>query len=160
MTGYGAVPIWLAQSGHSNLIMPFTFAALLGMGLWVWKSRNADRWLLLGGLALMARLWAYHQLYDDMLNLLAFVALLRLAGGRAGNTEPDRAALVVLLIAMTTIPGPATPLRFPQGWLSPVLSGWQTGVRLLMLGVIVERTWANASERNVGTPDAANLARV
>lgn len=43
---------------------------------------------------------------------------------------------------MTTVPGPATPLRFwvgRDGWISLVMRGWQTAVRFLMLGVIMHR---------------------
>lgn len=142
--GYGAVPVWLVKIGYPNLIMPFTFASLLAMGVWVWANRTADRWLLYGGLAIMGRLWAFHQLYDDMLNLLAMIALMRLATGRAGNQPPDRLAWIALLVAMLTIPGPATPLRYWRGqdaWISLTLRGWQTAVRLLMLGVIMHRAW-------------------
>lgn len=137
--GYGAIPIWMASAGLSGLIMPFTILALLAMGIWVQLNRRADPWLLYGGLALMTRLWAYHQLYDDMLNLMAFVALIRLATGKAGNGAPDRVALLVLLVGMLTLPGPATPLRFDSGWMTPVMRGWQTAVRVLMLAVIVQR---------------------
>ena len=107
--------------------MPFNLLALAAMGVWVWANRRADRWLLYGGLAIMTRLWAYHQLYDDMLNLFAFIALIRLAGVARKRT-PDQLALIVLLIAMTTLPGPATPLRFwygSHGWISLAMRGWQ-----------------------------------
>ncbi len=140
-TGYGAVPMWLVKAGVPDLIMPFTVLALMAMGVWVWTNRHADPWLLYGGLAIMGRLWAYHQLYDDVLNLFAFIALIRLSKGRAGNRGPDRVALVVFLIALTTLPGPATPLRFWHGWISVVDRGWQTGVRCLMLAVIMHRVW-------------------
>jgi len=139
--GYGAVPMWLMWAGVPDLIMPFTLVALAAMGIWVWLNREADLWLLYGGLAIMTRLWAYHQLYDDLLNLFAMIALIRLALGRAGNREPDRLAWIVLLLAMTTLPGPATPLRFWSGWISVVDRGWQTGVRLIMLALIMHRAW-------------------
>ncbi len=141
LAGYGDVPLWLNKAGYANLIMPFTVAALGAMGIWVWAERKADRWLLLGGLALMTRFWAYHRLYDDMLNLFAFVALMRLAKGLAGNDESDPVAWSVLLIALTTIPGPATPLEYWRGWVSIALRSWQTAVRFLMLAVIVHRAW-------------------
>ena len=141
LEGYGDVPLWLSKAGYAHLILPFTVAALGAMGIWVWTERNADRWLLLGGLALMTRFWAYHRLYDDMLNLFAFIALMRLAKGLAGNRSPDPVAWIVLLVALTTIPGPATPLEFWRGSASVVLRSWQTAVRLLMLAVIMHRAW-------------------
>ena len=139
--GYGAVPLGLMQAGLPDLILPFTLAALAAMGIWVWVSRDADHWLLYGGLAIMSRLWAYHQLYDDVLNLFALIALIRLVKGHAGNLKPDQMALFVLLIGLTTLPGPATPLRFDRGWISVVDRGWQTAVRCLMLIFIMHRTW-------------------
>jgi hypothetical protein len=139
--GYGAVPLWMMDAGLADLIMPFTLLALGGMGIWVWASRHADLWLIYGGLAIMTRVWAYHQLYDDVLNLFAFIALIRLAKGSAGNREPDRLAWVMLLVALTTLPGPATPLRFWHGWISVVDRGWQTIVRCLMLALIMHRVW-------------------
>lgn len=161
--GYGAIPVWLAKIGYPNLIMPFTFALLLGMGAWVWANRHADRWLLFGGLAIMTRLWSYHQLYDDLLNLFAFIALIRLATGRSGNGRPDQLAWIVLLIALTTIPGPATPLRFwsgPDGWTSLALRGWHTAVRFLMLALIMHRTSTKRNQLrdhafSVGEPSVA-----
>jgi glycosyl transferase family 87 len=156
-TGYGAVPMWLIKAGLPNLIMPFTLVALLAMGIWVWANRHADRWLLYGGLAIMTRLWAYHQLYDDVLNLFAFIALIRLAKGRAGNQEPDNVAWVVLLVAMTTLPGPATPLRFDSGWISLVVGGWQTAVRFLMLAFIMHRVWMQRNRPRERLGDARLL---
>lgn len=137
--GYGDVPLWLTKLGLSNLITPFMLIGLAGMGMWVWANRNADRWLLYGGLAIMARLWSYHQLYDDLLNLFAFIALIRLAKGIGNEGKPDELAWIVILIALTTLPGPATPLRFWRGWMSLALAGWNTAVRLLMLLVIILR---------------------
>jgi hypothetical protein len=149
VAGYDHVPLWLSTLGYQNLIMPFTFAALLAMGAWTWASRRADRWLLLGGLALMIRFWAYHRLYDDMLNLFAFIALIRLAKG-VGNRRPDQLAWIVLLIVLTTLPGPATPLEHWRGPQSVVLRGWQTAVRFLMFAVIVHRAWMQQRESGTG----------
>lgn len=147
LEGYGFAPLWLAKLGYANLIMPFTYAGLAAMGIWVWIHRRADQWLVMGTLAILARFWAYHRLYDDMLNLFGFIALLRLAKGIDGDGKPDKLAWIVFLIAMLTIPGPATPLEFWRGWLSLALCGWQTGVRFLMLGVIMHRAWM---QRNRG----------
>jgi hypothetical protein len=80
-----------------------------------------------------------------MLNLFAFVALIRLAKGRAGNPQPDQLALIVLAIAMTTLPGPATPLKFWNSW-SALLCGWHTTVRILMLALIMHRAWGQRTQ--------------
>lgn len=52
------------------------FAAL---GVWTFYYRHADRWVLIAVAALIARMWTYHRVYDDMLLLLPEVALFRIA---------------------------------------------------------------------------------
>lgn len=140
--GYGHVPLWLTEAGHGNLIMPFTLVALVGMGVWVWRHRDVDRWLLLGVLALLARFWSYHRLYDDMLNLLPMIALIRLGHGRAGNAgKPDQLAWMVLCISLVAIPGPATPLQDLESGLGVFMRLGQNLIRLLMLAFLMRRAW-------------------
>jgi hypothetical protein len=146
LQGYGDIPLWLGSVGQQQWIMPATVGLLAAMGLWVWAVRRADRWLILASLALMTRLWAYHRLYDDMLNLMAFIALLRLARGVDSREQPDQVAWGVFLVALLTIAGPATPLEFWYGGLSQALRGWQTAVRVLMLAVIMHRAWVQRGQ--------------
>ena len=53
-------------------------------------SAGVDRWYLLGVSAVVARLWTYHNWYDDLLILFPMVALLRVALSR-NTPSPSRA---------------------------------------------------------------------
>ena len=69
----------------------------VALGVWLYRHRRVDLWLQLGVIAVVARLWAYHRLYDDVLVVLALVALFRIATGVDGprdvpTAEPGRAA--------------------------------------------------------------------
>jgi hypothetical protein len=50
-----------------------------GLGVWTFCYRHADRWVLVAVAALVARMWTYHRVYDDVLLLLPEVALFRIA---------------------------------------------------------------------------------
>jgi hypothetical protein len=49
------------------------------LGIWVNGNRHADLWILLGVSGIVARLWTYHRMYDDLLILLPMIALYRVA---------------------------------------------------------------------------------
>ena len=53
---------------------------LLAGGAWVIVHRKADPWALAGLLGVIARLWTYHRIYDDLLLVPAVIALYRHAG--------------------------------------------------------------------------------
>jgi len=55
----------------------------------LWRGhdeRRAERWPLLGVIAIVARVWTYHRWYDDLLLLLPLIALFRLT--RQPETGP------------------------------------------------------------------------
>ncbi len=76
--GYGNLHRALGSLGWKALILPVATAGLL-YGAVVLRYRRIEPWILIGLTALFSRLWAYHQLYDDVLTLLAMVWLLRTA---------------------------------------------------------------------------------
>ena len=75
---------------------------LLGSGLWFYKYRRADIWLLLGVAAFVARFWTYHRWYDDVLLLLPTITLFRIAKQhrerRAGLMSEALLALMMLTL--------------------------------------------------------------
>jgi hypothetical protein len=80
----------------------YVLTALILLGLtafWVWRNRHADPWLLLGVTCLVARLWAYHRPFDDMLLLPAVVGLIRSA--RAAQTSDAVKVLAGALAVFT-----------------------------------------------------------
>jgi hypothetical protein len=76
----------------------------------MYRHRRIDIWLLLSVAALMARFWARHRWYDDLLLLLPMVALFRAA--TSGNA---RAGLLFALMIPATI-APGGQYLFPEPW--------------------------------------------
>jgi hypothetical protein len=86
-------------AGLPQLSVPAALLALGGLGAWVYRRRRADLWILIGAAALVARLWTYHFVYDDVLILLPLVALFRLAHSQTWS-QPWRAAAGALLACL------------------------------------------------------------
>jgi hypothetical protein len=79
--------------------------ALVAFCLWLWRRRDVDIWLLIGAAALVARLWAHHRPYDDIVVFLAVVALLRVARGSVRRLRLP--ATLFLIAAGTALLTPA-----------------------------------------------------
>ena len=76
--GYANVRAWLAALGLKPLSHPAALLILLWLGWWTWRYRHLDRLLLLSVTALVARLWTYHNLYDDLLLAIPMLLLLQI----------------------------------------------------------------------------------
>ena len=90
---------WLSWAGHGRWGPAASILALVGYSVWAWRRRHADVWLLLGTGALVARLWSYHRPYDDIVILLAAIALLRVARG----PDPGLRIPAAVLFAVTCL---------------------------------------------------------
>jgi hypothetical protein len=104
-------------------ILPTSLLVFLALGLWIYRHRDVDFWLLLAVTALVARFWAYHRLYDDLLLLLPQVALFRLAkrGPSVGDADLVAGALLAISAA-----GLLLPIRLPalsEPWLFLITGG-------------------------------------
>ena len=98
------------------------------LGVWVYRYRRVDLWVQLGVIAIVARFWAYHRQYDDVVVVLALVALFRIATGVVGEVgasavtateaarEPQVRAAATALIA-TCMLFMLLPARL--GWAPP-----------------------------------------
>ncbi len=110
---YGSVHHWLALAGLSRWNAAASLLPLGLLGVWVARHRGTDPWLLLGVTSLVARLWTYHRIYDDLLVLPALVALHRLASrGRGG----DPAAGLLLALSWAVAVAPARLFFLPAPW--------------------------------------------
>lgn len=76
---YGNAQKLLGIAGLSDWFVPFALIAVLAIGIWVYRYRDSDIWLLIGATALAARLLTYHRSFDDLLIVLPLVALARIA---------------------------------------------------------------------------------
>lgn len=77
-----------------------SLTVLVGLGVWTYLNRRADPWLLVGVAALVARMWTYHRIYDDVLIVLAEVALFRVA---TRDLSADRRTLAGFLLGLTAL---------------------------------------------------------
>lgn len=116
--GYADLHTALVYLGLRDWAMPASGAVLAGLGVWTFRRRRADTWLLLGVTGIVARLWTYHGLYDDVLILLPMIALFRIAK-RAAHPA-DRTVAAALLTV--TLPVMLLPARWDVFWNPP----WST----------------------------------
>jgi hypothetical protein len=130
--GYGNVAnlhVWLGDLGLKEWILPASLLVWLGLGVWVHRHRGIDLWILLGITAIVARFYAYHRWYDDVLLLLPMVALFRIV-----KREPSSAVAGVLLgAALVLTMAPGGLFLLPPPWNAAYLSS-QT---ILWLGTLV-----------------------
>jgi hypothetical protein len=81
-----------------------SIVALVAFCLWLWRRRDVDIWVLIGAAALVARLWAHHRPYDDIVVFLAVVALLRVARGSVRRLRLPATLLLVAACAALLTP--------------------------------------------------------
>jgi uncharacterized membrane protein YbaN (DUF454 family) len=85
------------------------------LGVWTWRHRRADPWLLMSAAAFAARFWTYHGWYDDLLLLIPMIALFRLA--KQGTTDGQKVwagSLLAAMVCSTLAPGGL--YLFPPPW--------------------------------------------
>jgi hypothetical protein len=92
--------------------------------------------VLLGVAALVARFWAYHRWYDDVLIFVPMVALLRdvRSVDPAGPSRHLAAVLLVLLAGLGA--APASILHLPSPW-SDLFKAAKTATWLATLGYLL-----------------------
>jgi hypothetical protein len=73
--------------------------------------------------AIVARLWAYHRLYDDLLLILPLIALYRLARSDA----PPRGAVALFAVGCVALAAPITPVVEDASWALVALWFLQLG---------------------------------
>jgi len=104
--GYADLHSLLRTLGLENWSLPASLLMLAVLGVWIYRHRQNDIWLLLGVTALVARSWTYHRWYDDLLILLPMIALFRVA--KLAPVDWDRlvaGALFALTLLVMLAPG-------------------------------------------------------
>ncbi len=122
----------LSAVGLERWLLPFSLLAFLALGLWIYRHRDVDIWLLLAVSAIVARLWAYHRLYDDLLLLLPQLALFRMAKKVPAVGDEDVAAGALLAL---TAAGFIVPIRLVN--LTPLWAEAITAANLLVWIVLL-----------------------
>ncbi|MEQ9371501.1 MAG: hypothetical protein RIG63_21105 [Coleofasciculus chthonoplastes F3-SA18-01] len=130
--GYGDLHSLMGTLGLSEWNFPVSILVLLALGCWVYWHRCVDLWLLVGVVAIVARVWTYHRVYDDMLILLSMVTLFRIAKQDA-NSNTDRVVSGMLFaIALIASLVPASLRLLPSPWDLFFKAG-QTTIWMVML---------------------------
>jgi len=101
--GYANLHMWLGSVGLERWMGPASALALVALGYWTYRHRHSDIWVLLGVTALVARLWTYHTLYDDLLIVLPLVTLYRMARDDCSARNDDVAAGAMFAVLFLTM---------------------------------------------------------
>ena len=151
MEGYGNLDIWLASAGFPSLILPAWIVVLGALGAWVYFHRRSDVWILMGVAALVARMWAYHRDYDDVLLLIPLVTLCRLIWN--GPSRQYYSAMMLLVILVLVMGFPTRMVRFvPWNGCIPTsrVATWITILGYLLWVARGPGIAASAQSRKIG----------
>lgn len=113
---YGSVHTWLTWCGLARLNSVASFSLLFLLGAWIYQVRKIDTWLIYGVTALVARIWTYHGLYDDMLIIIPIIAVYRHARQISGGS-PIKASTSWLLTG--AVFAMLLPARLFNAWAAP-----------------------------------------
>ncbi|NIN66820.1 MAG: DUF2029 domain-containing protein [Anaerolineae bacterium] len=136
--GYANLHMWLATIGLEKWVLPASLLVLAALGLWTYRHRNSDFWLLLGVTAIAARLWTYHRVYDDVLILFPMVALFRIAKRRFSTEESGVLAGLLLATTLVAMLAPARLQHFPSPW-SLLYTGGHAVIWIAVLGFLLDQ---------------------
>jgi hypothetical protein len=125
----------LSLMGLQQVASVLSLIILVALGLWVYRHRHADPWLLLGVSAIASRFWTYHRWYDDLVILLPMVMLVRIARAQVSPARTPAGWLLIAAILTCLAPGGLFVLHPP--WLG-VYVVVQTAVWLTVLGYLLD----------------------
>jgi hypothetical protein len=127
--GHGNVAnlhVWLGSLGLKEWIFPTSLALLLALGLWSYRYRHIDIWILMGVTSYIARFWTYHRWYDDALILLPIVTLFRIAKRGPSDQAEDVIAGVLLGVTLLLMLAPGGLFLLPPPWNTVYVFGQVT----------------------------------
>jgi hypothetical protein len=135
--GYANVHMWLTLLGLRAWMLPVSLVLVLALGLWTYRYRRVDPWLLIGVVAIVARLWTYHRSYDDLLILLPMLALFRIAKRGASMDGGDMAAGVLLAVTVLAMVAPHSLQLYPPPW-NLLYTGGHAVVWIVVLAFLLD----------------------
>lgn len=121
--GYANLYAWFGSMDLEALAFPVASVVFLVLGFWCYRHRHTELWLKLGVVAIVARLWIYHRLYDDLLIVIPMIALLRIAGREIPSRNSDIKAGLLLFLSWGGLLVPGTFYRLPSPWGVPFQIG-------------------------------------
>ena len=121
----------MTDLGWTEWISLASILIFAGFGVWAFCYRYADRWVLVAVAALVARMWTYHRVYDDVLILMPELVLLRIARQSTSANQRIVAGTLVGLCAIAMLcPGWLLEEPGKRAWI------WNTGHAILWLLVL------------------------
>jgi hypothetical protein len=147
----------LAWLGRPEWMAAASIAVFLLLGLWVWRQRDGDWWLLMAVCAIAARFWTYHRWYDDLLLLLPMIALYCAASGGTSRWNLDVAAGVLLALTLAVMIAPGgrclLPAPWDAAWGALQVAIWIADLALLL--AIASAAGPGGRGHSVGVPPGA-----
>ena len=128
---------WLVGLGLDAWLLPASFTVFAALALWVGAHRQADFWVLVGISALVARLWTYHSVYDDVLIILPLIAAYRLARAGPAGANRDVAAGLFFAAALAVSLAPARMINLPWPWNLP----YEAALVTVWLALMIFLAW-------------------
>ena len=158
--GYANLHIWLSTLG---LREPWPILAslvtLLALGVWTYRHRRVDLWLLVGVTAIVARVWTYHQIPDGVLLLLPMLALFRVAKQGPSPDGGDVIAGVLLGVTVVVMLVPARLYLWPPPWNLPHSVGQPLVWGMVLIFLIYRALWEKRRPTDRCTDSAGKAAR-
>jgi len=125
--GHANLHSFLASLGLHQWKLPASFFVLVALGIWTYRYRRQDLWLLLGVTGIVARLWSYHFMHDNLLIVFSEVALYRTVRQRQlADSTRILAAVLLALSLLLMLPPP-----------SRLFLVWRAGEVFVWLSVLV-----------------------
>jgi hypothetical protein len=139
--GHTNLHSWLSSLGLKEWNLPASAIVLGLLGLWTYRNRQKELWLLLGVTAIVARLWTYHLWYDDLLMILPMVTLFRIAkrGPLSPTDRRDVFASILLFIMILANLAPGGRYLLPPPWKNYYITG-QVLVWIVTLTFLINQT--------------------
>jgi len=113
---YGSVHTWLTAIGLSQWNSAASILLLAGLGVWIFRVRRVELWLIFGVTALIARMWTYHGIYDDMLIIIPIIAVYRHVKLVSKSSSPELSSLLLLAGSIFVM---LVPVRLFFAWSPP-----------------------------------------
>jgi hypothetical protein len=115
-TAHANVHSWLGRAGLDDWLLPASLIMLALAGIWTFLCRRASPWILLGVLAIVARIWSYHRWYDDILMIPPLLALFHVARDESDRSPVGHVAAALMLGIALLGAAPGSLLSYPPPW--------------------------------------------
>jgi len=145
LDGYADIFGWLSMLGLSKLSTLASLVIVAATGCWVYLNRRNDLWQLIGVVALASRFGAHHRWYDDVLVVLAIVAVFRMRDEIKSRLGPSFELLLGASVLSVLAPGGLYlfPAPLKQIYVAMQIAIW---LALLCVLLLARRSYAHGHQ--------------